>query len=183
MIRFFGMILGILLVCGVFWFYANSGTIPEKLKVPEKVETVYRKAIEKIPTESLKEKLGRFAEGLSTGTTPYEIADRDVTPIHKEKSEPVFIEKPVAPNKTRSQYVFWGPFRVRSSAKGFASRLKELTGLDIQVMKRQRGQYLVAFSFGDEQERLGNIRMIEERTGMALKDRNLNTTKNSMNEG
>ena len=183
MIRFFGMILGILLVCGVFWFYANSGTIPENIKVPEKVENVYRKAIEKIPTESIKERLGQIAEKVSSGTTSFRNADWDVTDILKEKPGPDIKEKLVAREKITSHHVFWGPFRVRSSAKGFASRLKELTGIDIQVMERARGQFLVAFSYEDEQERQHNIRKIEERTGMVLRDHEFNATENSINEG
>ena len=65
-------------------------------------------------------------------------------------------------------YVFWGPFRSKWAAQGFAGRLTSATQVAVEVVDVARGEYRVAFSYRDEAQRLARIRRIETITGLDL---------------
>ena len=67
-----------------------------------------------------------------------------------------------------SWQIIWKPFRTESSALGFAERLRSVTGLGIEVQQQSPTQYVVAFPYDDEEERLRNIERIENQTGLVL---------------
>lgn len=64
--------------------------------------------------------------------------------------------------------VFWKPFRSEISAKGFAARTRELTGLDIEVQKQGPGAYVLAFAYRDEAERQDKAALIEQEIRMEI---------------
>lgn len=67
-----------------------------------------------------------------------------------------------------SWQVIWKPFRSESSALGFAERLRSVTGLDIEVRQQTPVDFVVAFSYNDDEQRLRNIERIENQTGLML---------------
>lgn len=65
-------------------------------------------------------------------------------------------------------FAIWQPFHSQYSADAFAARLEQLTGLDYQVVKSAPATYEVAVAFYSEQERVENLALIEEATGLKI---------------
>lgn len=65
---------------------------------------------------------------------------------------------------------FWNPFRSEIAARGFVSRLEDVTGLDYRVVKVKTGVYEVAFSYHDDDERSSKLSQIAAATGLDLAD-------------
>ncbi len=63
---------------------------------------------------------------------------------------------------------FWQPFTSAVSARGFAARLEQLTGLDFQVRRAGVGEYEVAFSHLDDRQRQAHLERIQTVTGLEL---------------
>lgn len=66
---------------------------------------------------------------------------------------------------------FWGPFRTRLSAQGFANNLVNKTEIDLKVIEKKPGAFMVAFPYASETERQLIAATIEEQTGLKLGDR------------
>ena len=67
-------------------------------------------------------------------------------------------------------YSFWNPFRSEIAARGFVSRLEEVTGLDYRVVKIKIGVYEVAFAYDNDVERRTKMSQISAATGLDLPD-------------
>jgi hypothetical protein len=63
---------------------------------------------------------------------------------------------------------FWQPFTSEVSARGFAARLEQLTGLDFQVRRAGVGEYEVAFAHLDDNQRQAHLDRIQTVTGLNL---------------
>lgn len=63
---------------------------------------------------------------------------------------------------------FWQPFTSEISARGFAARLEQLTGLDFQVRRAGAGEYEVAFAHLDDNQRQAHLDRIQTVTGLDL---------------
>lgn len=63
---------------------------------------------------------------------------------------------------------FWSPFSSKLSAQGFLDRVKQLTELNLEIIEKSSGKYLVAFPYTNEQERQEKISLIEEKTHLKL---------------
>lgn len=63
---------------------------------------------------------------------------------------------------------FWRPFTSEVSARGFARRLEQLTGLDFQVKRAAAGRYEVAFAHLDDAQRQAHLDRIQTVTGLQL---------------
>ena len=63
---------------------------------------------------------------------------------------------------------FWQPFTSEISARGFAARLEQLTGLDFQVRRAGVGEYEVAFAHLDDRQRQAHLERIQTVTGLEL---------------
>lgn len=66
---------------------------------------------------------------------------------------------------------FWGPFNTRDSAQGFANNLAKRTTVKIKVMETNPGAFMVAYPYVSEDERQSMATMIEQRTGLTMKDK------------
>ena len=113
--------------------------------------------------ESANESSGKGTEDTSMEALPLEVfADSqpqaEITAVIETPSEML----------QPSWQAFWKPFHREHSANGFAARLREVTGLDIDVKKQTQGQYIIGFRYTDEAERQRNIDIIENRTGLKL---------------
>ncbi|MBT8421590.1 MAG: hypothetical protein KJP03_00565 [Gammaproteobacteria bacterium] len=65
-------------------------------------------------------------------------------------------------------YPLWDPFLSELSAKAFARRLGAVTGLDYRVFRTDDRAYSVAVGYQSEEQRVVNVAMIEEATGLSL---------------
>jgi hypothetical protein len=76
---------------------------------------------------------------------------------------------PVAQAQSAVQWhSFWQPFTSEMSARGFAARLEQLTGLDFQVRRAGVGEYEVAFAHLDDNQRQAHLDRIQAVTGLNL---------------
>ena len=76
--------------------------------------------------------------------------------------------EPVIPTPV-SLYVFWGPFDLESSARGFADRIAELTGLTVDVVEKTAGEYMAAFQYRTEAEKEEAIELIEKEARLKIR--------------
>lgn len=65
-------------------------------------------------------------------------------------------------------FAVWDPFHSEISAKAFARRLEMMTGLDYRVVRSAPAKYEVAVGFTDERERVANVAVIEDATGLRI---------------
>ncbi len=76
----------------------------------------------------------------------------------------VFLEHPV------QWHSFWGPFNTRNSARGFANNLAKRTTVEFKVIKTKLGDFMVAYPYGSANERQSTATLIEQRTGLRMKN-------------
>ncbi len=98
--------------------------------------------------------------------------------MHEQQPAPVDAASPAAaqdPDATAPQpadhvqwFAVWDPFHSELSANAFARRLERMTGLDYRVVRSGPAKYEVAVAFGSEEERVANIAVIEEATGLRI---------------
>jgi hypothetical protein len=100
------------------------------------------------------------------------------SPQEQEVAAPILpLPEPLRPTTDPAEHsgaepawqVFWEPFQTELSARGFAQRLQETTGLEIKVDKQAANAYLVLFPYTSEEERQHHIDLIEARTSLKLK--------------
>jgi hypothetical protein len=71
-------------------------------------------------------------------------------------------------NAGSGTYTFWSPFRSVWAAQGFARRLTAATQVPVEVVNGGPGNYRVAFSYQDEQQRRTRMDRITTITGLTL---------------
>ena len=67
-----------------------------------------------------------------------------------------------------SRYQVWSPFRSEWAANGFARRLALATDVPVEVINESPGNYQVVFSYRDDGERQALVERIETVTGLEL---------------
>ena len=67
-----------------------------------------------------------------------------------------------------SRYQVWSPFRSEWAANGFARRLALATVVPVEVVNESPGNYQVVFSYRDDRERQALVERIETVTGLEL---------------
>ena len=77
-------------------------------------------------------------------------------------------ESTPAPGEDTQWFAVWDPFHSELSANAFARRLERMTGLDYRVVRSGPAKYEVAVAFRSEAERVANIALIEEATGLRI---------------
>ena len=65
-------------------------------------------------------------------------------------------------------HAIWTPFRTEIAARGFVSRLENVTSLDYRVAKLGSGAYQAAFAYRDPAERDAGLAQIAAATGLDL---------------
>ena len=65
-------------------------------------------------------------------------------------------------------HAIWTPFRTEIAARGFVSRLENVTSLDFRVAKLGSGAYQAAFAYRDPAERDAGLAPIAAATGLDL---------------
>jgi len=67
-----------------------------------------------------------------------------------------------------SWHAVWMPFYSERSARGFADRLAQTTGLDYHVGKTASGRYQVSVAYRDDTERQAHLEEISRATGLPV---------------
>lgn len=71
-------------------------------------------------------------------------------------------------SKEVSRYLVWSPFKSEWAAQGFARRLTLATDVPVEVLNDGTGIFQVVFSYSDDSERQAMVRQIETVTGLEL---------------
>ena len=178
MTRATGMLVGALLMPGVFLMVLSAGNSPTLVK-----EVVSSKT----------GALTRTSGPAAAADVPVEpIVDNAASPVTDaarlaEKSQPGikdngFVLDPRSWNQSMvdhemidrddttaiSRYQVWTPFRSEWAAQGFARRLALATDVPMEVVNEAPGSYQVIFNYRDDGERQTLVRHIETVTGLEL---------------
>jgi len=95
---------------------------------------------------------------------------QDDIEVVTEKIMPDIADDQLAIQTELQWYSFWNPFRSEIAARGFVSRLEQVTGLDYRVVRIKTGVYEVAFAYDSDVERRTKLSQISAATGLDLPD-------------
>jgi hypothetical protein len=178
MTRAIGILMGALLMSGVFLLVLSAGNSPTLVKevVSSEVDTLTRvngpAVAEYVTVES----------AVDSATLP----ETNVASLAGESQPGVkgkgFVLDPQSWNESMadyetadlndtaavSRYQVWSPFHSEWAAQGFARRLALATDVPMEVVNEAPGNYQVVFNYRDDGERQMLIRHIETVTGLEL---------------
>ncbi len=173
MIRFIGVLSGILISTGLYFLASDR---PGSVTPADPVEIVQVMSPDTSPPA-----LPVPAEAQIMQQTQVQTSEQttDLPTDASSPPEPITaaplsadIEAGAAPDNpthpTALTAVFWRPFKSHYSASGFARRMTSATGIEIKVLPTDKRQYEVAFSYLDEEDRLSKGEVIERITGLSL---------------
>lgn len=159
MIRFTGMLTGILITIGLYLLYLNIN-MQTSPAAPGIVPDQALEATQPSPVEP-----PAIASGISDQDDEVG-ASQPTAPDGQDSTDTSEIEASLDPGSLEA--VFWEPFHSRYSASGFARRMTVATGIPVHVLPGDKHQYRVAFNYLDEEDRATKISIIESITGLEL---------------
>lgn len=178
MMRATGILVGALLMSGVFLLALSSGNSPTLLR-----EVVNSEA----DTNHTDTELAPAKEvPVENAVDSPELPVTDTAGIVKESQPGVkdngFVLDPQLWNQSMdehkttsrddaavvSRYLVWSPFHSEWAANGFARRLALATDVPVEVVNESPGNYQVVFSYRDDGERQALVERIETVTGLEL---------------
>jgi hypothetical protein len=190
MTRIVGIVVGSLLMLGIFLLALGAGEAPTLLRevVHSEADTTPADtgmaAGKEVPVENSLET--NLETGLDTGIdTPVLTVTDSTDPVARSQSaveEKGFVLDPQLWNQAKEQqetinrddaaavlrYQVWSPFRSEWAANGFARRLVLATEVPVEVVNESPGNYQVVFSYRDDEERQARVERIEAVTGLEL---------------
>ena len=194
MTRIVGIVVGSLLMLGIFLLALGAGEPPTLLRevVHSEADTTPvdtgMAAAKEVPVEnSLDASLETGIDtGLDTGIdTPALAGTGSADPVAGKQpavEDQGFVLDPQLWNQAKQQqetinrndaaavlrYQVWSPFRSEWAANGFARRLVLATEVPVEVVNESPGNYQVVFSYRDDEERQARVEHIEAVTGLEL---------------
>lgn len=175
MSRTAGMLLGALLMLGVFLLALSTGTAPPPVKALAGARTELPPADPReagdIPGESNLDQALQTAAGSATQDEPLPGSRGErltLTPQSWNQSMGAFEAVLHKDPAEVSRYLVWSSFHSEWAAQGFARRLTLATDVPVEVVNEGPGNYQVVFSYRDDSERQAMIRQIEAVTGLEL---------------
>jgi len=156
---------------------------PKKSSLPIEKQNINlpRKSVNPLPPE---DKMVILKSKVPTRSIESEILS--MTMEKSKKNNPSFQIKKVEKNTSRVKALapidnvsseqqvqlqsFWGPFKTRISAQGFAENLAKRTSIELEIVEARPGDFMVAYPYGTENERQAIATLIEQRTGLKLSD-------------
>ena len=178
MTRAIGMLVGALLMPGVFLLVLSAGNSPTLVKevVSSKTGTLTRAsgpaAAEDVSVEPI---VDSAAFPVTDAASPAEESQPGVKdngfvldPRSWNQSRAVHEIKDRNDATAVSRYQVWSPFRSEWAAQGFARRLALATDVPLEVVNESPGSYQVVFNYRDDGERQALVRHIETVTGLEL---------------
>lgn len=154
MMRFMGMLTGILITISLYFLYLNYAmqAAPEPSPAIEAVAPSPEQGLSSPP----KAPEHNAGNPLEESTSDYQLPPADL------------IQPKPSANAGVQEVIFWQPFQSHYSASGFARRMTDATGVRVHVLAADKKQYRVAFSYLDEVDRLTKINIIQNITGLEL---------------
>jgi len=171
-----GILLGAMLMLGVFLLVLSAGTAPPPVKAlasrqdePSPADT--RPLVDAPGEDRLDLALLTAADSASEDETPLPDGTGDtlkLDPTSWNQSMGAY-ESVLRKDATKvSRYLVWSPFHSQWAAQGFARRLILATGVPVEVVNEAPGNYQVVFSYRDDAERQAMVSRIETVTGLEL---------------
>jgi len=175
MSRTAGMLLGALLMLGVFLLVLSTGTAPPPVKALASARTELPPADTReagdIPGENNLNKALQTSAGsaIQNEPSPDSRGERlELNPQSWNQSMGAY-ESVLHKDSTEvSRYRVWSNFHSEWAARGFARRLTLATDVPVEVVNEGPGNYQVVFSYRVDSERQAMIRQIEAVTGLEL---------------
>jgi hypothetical protein len=161
MTRAIGILVGALLMLGIFLLALSTGNSPTLVK-------------EVVSSEA--DTPAQITESIVTGDVPVENASGQDATGSGLVLDPQSWSQSMATHETDnrndttavSRYQVWSPFRSEWAANGFARRLALATDVPVEVVNESPGNYQVVFSYRDDGERQALVERIETVTGLEL---------------
>jgi len=176
MTRAIGMLVGALLMPGIFLLVLSTGNSPTLVKEVVSSEAVtpvqVSGSVAEVPVEST------LDSAVLPGTDTASLAGEN-QPGVKDNG---FVLDPQSWNQSMAdhemvdrddatavfRYQVWSPFRSEWAAQGFARRLALATDVPMEVVNEASGNYQVVFNYRDDGERQTLVQRIETVTGLEL---------------
>jgi|GEM_PF-4672374 len=153
--RLFGFILGVLLIFGLIRvFFPFDVNLSSWMVAWKKSSDQVQGAVPPSPPATL---------------SPRPVSQQTPLPQLSRLAAEAQRSPSPTPGRSKKWQPFWKPFSTRGSAQGFARNIAEKTGLEVEPRRVRPGLYEVVFSYGDEEERVANARLIEHELGLKLK--------------
>jgi hypothetical protein len=182
MTRIIGMLVGSLLMLGIFLLALSAGDAPTLLREVVHSETdttpadTGMAAAKEVPVENSPD-TSLDTPALAVTDSTDSVAGNQ--PVVEDKG---FVLDPQLWNQSTQQhetisrddatavlrYQVWSPFRSEWAANGFARRLVLATEVPVEVVNESPGNYQVVFSYRDDEERQALVERIEAVTGLEL---------------
>lgn len=170
MTRITGMLVGMLLMLGLFLLVLSASNAPTPVKEVVGHEPVLPAA--QVPVEDNAD----HAVLVTADNTDLDEAlrqdDRDrllgLDPQSWNQSMGAYETVPRNAPVEVSRYLVWSPFRSEWAAQGFARRLTLATDVPVEVRNEGPGNFQVVFRYRDDSERQAMVRQIETVTGLEL---------------
>ena len=177
MTRAIGILVGTLLMLGVFLLALSAGHSPTLLRevVNSEVETNHKDtelaSAKEVPVEDSVDRpelAVTDTAALVAESQPGVKDDGFVLDAQLWNQSMEAQETPHRDDAAVSRYRVWSPFRSEWAANGFARRLVLATEVPVEVVNESPGNYQVVFSYRDDGERQAMIEHIEAVTGLEL---------------
>jgi hypothetical protein len=185
MTRAIGILVGALLMLGVFLLALSTGNSPTLVKEVVSSEadmparTTGSIATGDVPVENAVDSVASPAADPASPDEENQLSVKDSGQDATDSGlglDPQSWNQSMAAHETDdrndaaavSRYQVWSPFRSEWAANGFARRLALATDVPVEVINESPGNYQVVFSYRDDGERQALIERIETVTGLEL---------------
>lgn len=170
MMRTTGILVGTLLMLGIFLLALSASNSPTLVKEVVSRESVLPAA--EVPVEESADHAVPAAVDSAGLDEVLRLGDRDrllgLDPQSWNQSMGAYETASRNEPAAMSRYLVWSPFKSEWAAQGFARRLTLATDVPVEVRNDGSGNYQVVFSYRDDSERQAMVRQIETVTGLEL---------------
>jgi hypothetical protein len=170
MMRTTGILVGTLLMLGIFLLALSASNSPTLVKEVVSRESVLPAA--EVPVEESADHAVPAAVDSAGLDEALRLDDRDrllgLDPQSWNQSMGAYETASRNEPAAMSRYLVWSPFKSEWAAQGFARRLTLATDVPVEVRNDGSGKYQVVFSYRDDSERQAMVRQIETVTGLEL---------------
>ncbi len=170
MMRTTGILVGTLLMLGIFLLALSASNSPTLVKEVVSRESVLPAA--EVPVEESADHAVPAAVDSAGLDEVLRLDDRDrllgLDPQSWNQSMGAYETASRNEPAAMSRYLVWSPFKSEWAAQGFARRLTLATDVPVEVRNDGSGNYQVVFSYRDDSERQAMVRQIETVTGLEL---------------
>ncbi len=179
-IKFFGLIIGIILVIGLwYWLDSDKNRLEGNKVVSEQTDDSAK--VESPDTTGADDETSGLEKNDQGPDGADHSGEAEATPPLTPESGPGEVEQAGEPEdtgiyasgteyeeETGESQVFWEPFNTPSKARGFAEYVSSESGVPCRVIKEAPAVYRIFFKYRDETDRMAKIALIETKVGIRL---------------